>query len=120
MDEHRSSISKRERLRKRRDFLEIYGTGEKLHTPYFVLFLSKNALLHHRLGITVSRKVGSAVVRNRIKRRLREIFRRNKESVSPSSDLVVNVKKRAATASSSELERAFLEAARRRGQGGKS
>jgi len=74
----------------------------------FVLFGLENNCGECRLGITVTRKVGNAVRRNRIKRVLREIFRSNRDKLSPSIDLVVNVRQPIVGADSRALEREFL------------
>ena len=110
MDEVRLRFCKKERLQKRRQFLGIYERGDRVHAPHFVLYISKNNLAHHRLGITVSRKVGKPVVRNRVKRRVREIFRKNKGVLSPHCDLVVNAKRSAADCSYEKLRADFVAA----------
>ena len=92
-----------ERLRKRRQFLEVYATGRKVHTATLVVYVRENCLSHHRLGLTVSRKIGKAVVRNRIKRRLRELFRVTKNDIPGSLDVVINVKRSAAWATFGQL-----------------
>ena len=110
MDEKRSGFSKKERLRKRREFLDLYEHGEKIQSAYFVLYMLENGRSCHRLGITVSRKIGTAVVRNRIKRSLREIFRANKQAIFPYCDLVVNAKRAAARAHNQEIQEDILKA----------
>ncbi len=103
------------------DYRSVYGAGLKLQSERLVLFGKENCLGHHRLGITVSRKVGSAVVRNRIKRLLREIFRKSVVATPNTIDLVVNVKREAAQAGYSDLREELLstlERLRRRIQGG--
>ena len=60
-----------------------------------------------RLGLTVPRAIGGAVVRNRIKRRLREVFRLHRAELGPQWDIVLNPRRAALTASFPELERAF-------------
>ena len=88
----------------------MYGRGRKIHCPHFVVYVLENGLDHHRLGITVSRKVGKAVVRNKVKRRLREVFRANKPNWNVHFDMVLNVKRSAAEAVFEELRTDFREA----------
>ncbi len=89
----------------------IYSAGLKLNSERFVLFGRENNLEHHRLGITVSRKVGGAVVRNRVKRLIREIFRKSCADLPNHFDLVVNAKRSAAGASYGELRDELISAA---------
>ena len=98
------SLSRAERLRKRSDFLRCYRQGRRRHGALSVLHTVPNDESHARLGITVSRKVGHAVTRHRVKRRIREIYRRWSGRTSlPAVDLVVHVKPAAARASFEEL-----------------
>ena len=106
------TFTKEERLRKRRQFLEVYAQGEKIGGRFFFLFLLRNDLSHNRLGITVSRKVGKTVTGNLIKRRLRDIFRHNKDAIKPTCDIVVNVRKSAGYVDRASLEEDFLRTAR--------
>lgn len=73
-----------------------------------VVFVLANGLGSARLGISAGRRLGPAPVRNRIKRRLREIFRNNAALRGLGADIVVNVREAAALASFSELERELL------------
>jgi ribonuclease P protein component len=90
-------LPRRERVRKRREFVAIQGHGKKLHTDSFLVFVRARAGDERpaRLGITVSKKIGGAVERNRVKRLVREAFRRHKAFFPHGLD-VVFVAKRAA------------------------
>jgi ribonuclease P protein component len=92
------------------DFRALYDTGLKLHSERFVLFARQNSLGHHRLGLTVSRKIGGAVVRNRVKRLFREIFRKSTADIPPALDLVINAKRGSGSASLQELREEYESA----------
>ena len=95
------------------DYRAIYDRGMKLSSGRFVLFCRSNQLSHHRLGLTVSRKIGSAVLRNRIKRRFREIFRRAFRDIPNHFDIVVNAKRKCGDANFSDLRAEFLTVMRK-------
>ncbi len=85
-----------ERLKVRADFLRASGGGHKVHSARFLfLVLSRGDGGPSRLGITVTRKVANAVGRNRIKRVVREVFRRNRVLFPAGCDVVVIAKDRA-------------------------
>jgi ribonuclease P protein component len=109
----RETFSRDDRLRKRRDFEECYASGIRVsgrHLQVFLLPRGKDV----RLGLSVPRRVGEAVLRNRVRRRLREIFRRNRKAFTGrAGSLVVNVRPSAASASFGELSEDFLSAAKR-------
>lgn len=104
-----------ERLRKRREFLRVYARGAKVRTRLFFIYLLENDLPYSRMGVTVSRKVGKTNIRNRLKRRLREIFRKNKRLINPPSDLVINTSAFTAKASFALLEEEFKKVFRQEG-----
>jgi ribonuclease P protein component len=91
----------------------LYRTGRRVQSERFVLFGLENATGSHRLGITVSRKVGNAVVRNRIKRLFREVFRKSSGEIPCHFDIVVNAKPGCTGASYEDLRLEFLAAAKR-------
>jgi len=102
------ALPKTKRLAKRREFLRVYETGHKQFSRYTVLFVAANGLAHSRLGITATKKLGKANVRNRLKRWTREIYRRNREPLGLDAlalDIVVNVKPNAAQTSFQEFSR---------------
>ena len=98
------------RLTARREFVGTYDRGRRASTSCFALFAVRNTLGHPRIGLTVGRKYGGAVERNRIKRRLREIFRLNRSSLGAALDVVVNVRTPALSATHRQLEAEFLRA----------
>ena len=89
----KQSFGKNERIRKRKDYLNIYQNGVRVDSTNFVTILRQNRCGIKRLGLTVSKKVGNAVKRNRIKRLLREFFRLNKDRLPASQDIVIIVKR---------------------------
>ena len=68
-------MKKTETIKENRTFRQIYRRGRSAVTPFLVLYCRPNRLGRNRLGITVSTKLGGAVVRNRARRRLREVYR---------------------------------------------
>ena len=99
-------------LKQNHVFRRLYSKGKSLVTPHLVLYARKNGGNGNRLGITVGTKLGHAVVRNRVRRRLREIYRIHEEEFLPGYDIVAVARVRAVYARFDELERSFLKAAR--------
>ena len=96
-------------------FRRLYQKGRSAANGYLVLYCRRNGTQENRIGLTVSRKLGHAVVRNRVRRRLREIYRLHEASFLPGWDVVVVARSRAVTASYRSLERAYLSLARKLG-----
>jgi|SRR5438876_10634746 len=76
-----------ERIRRRAEFQNVYEHGVRVHGRYCTTFIRANGLPNGRLGIAATRKLGGAVERNRAKRLIREVFRRNK--IAPGFDVVI-------------------------------
>jgi len=95
------------------DYQALYKKGCKIHSSHFVLFSRGNDLGHCRLGITASRKVGGAVVRNRVKRLFREIFRRSFNQIPGRFDMVINAKSGCGSARYDALQAEFLTAVKK-------
>jgi len=100
------------RLRKRPQFLKLSRTGNKFQSAHFVVISKTNDVIENRLGITVSGKVGNSVVRNRIKRQVREFFRRHRADLPKGTDFLIIARSGAASLAGelimSELERTLL------------
>ncbi|HMU37506.1 MAG TPA: ribonuclease P protein component [Pseudomonadota bacterium] len=98
-----ASFSKAERVRKRPEYLRIQSQGRKIVLAKLLAFCLFEGEGSPRLGVTVSGKVGGSVVRNRVKRLLREAFRHLKQTLPRGLVLVLIAKPQAAKASLSEL-----------------
>ena len=85
-------FSKAARLRHRQEFLRAQAQGKRFHTRHFGVTLAPMAEGHPRLGLVATRRLGKAVQRNRVKRLLREFFRRHQTGL-PDFDLVIMAKK---------------------------
>jgi ribonuclease P protein component len=88
-----NTFKKNERIRKRKEYLTIYKQGARSYSDHFTVIVCRNESGDRRLGITVSKKVGNAVKRNRIKRLIREFFRLNKSGFADSQDIVIMAKR---------------------------
>ena len=95
-------------------FQRLYRTNGQAG-PYMVLYARKNRTGTNRIGITVSKKLGHAVVRNRVRRRLRECYRLNEDKFQPGWDIVVVARTKAIRADFVKLQENYLELARRAG-----
>lgn len=107
------SFPRQLRLRRRSEYRAVQERGRKVHTAHFLLFALAGEPGEPRFGITASRKVGSAVVRNRLKRYLREAFRRHRAEFPRDKSLVVLVKHAAAELDAQAVADEILRASRR-------
>jgi len=98
-----NGFPKKERLLKRSDYLHLSKTGKKYHRKRFFCILKKGSGQRPRLGITVTKKVGCAVERNRIKRVCREFFRLNRNRLRGIQDINIIAKQGAADATGKQL-----------------
>ena len=95
-------------------FRRLYA-GSGCGNGDLVLYARRNRLEENRVGVTVSKKMGNAVVRNRVRRRLREVYRLHESRFLPGWDIVVVARHRAVTASFQDLTRAYLSLAKKAG-----
>ncbi|MCP4747583.1 MAG: ribonuclease P protein component [Desulfobacteraceae bacterium] len=92
----RRTFKKTDRLLRRSDYLYLAEKGQRFTNRYFIAYAIKNSASNCRLGVTVTRKAGNAVTRNRLKRQAREYFRQNRHIVKFSWDIVLIAKRQAA------------------------
>ena len=95
-------------------FRRLYATSGHANSC-LVLYARKNNADTNRVGITVSKKLGKAVVRNRIRRRIREVYRLNESRFAPGWDIVVVARSRCLTASFEKLTQSYLSLAEKAG-----
>ena len=93
-------------------FRRLYHTGAVANS-HLVLYARSNRLDCNRVGITVSKKLGHAVVRNRVRRRLREVYRLNEELFQPGWDIVVVARSKAVDATFDKLTKSYLTLAKK-------
>ena len=87
------------------EFRRLYAKGRSAATSRLVLYCRRNRTGHeNHLGITVGTKIGKAVVRNRIRRRLREIYRTNEKRFAPGYDIVIVARGKSRISEYRELE----------------
>jgi ribonuclease P protein component len=93
-----------ERIADPQDFKNVMRLGKRLPSKNFILFTKQNNKQHYRLGIVISKEVGKATYRNRVKRLLREFFRLNKHRMKGTLDVVILVRKGCALTRYFEVE----------------
>ena len=101
-------------LKQNHIFRRLYRTPGAADS-YMVLYARKNRTAENRVGITVSKKLGHAVVRNRTRRRLREVYRLNEIALKPGYDIVIVARSRAVEAPFGKLTSSFLHLADKAG-----
>lgn len=95
-------------------FQRLYRSSGQAN-GYLVLYARKNRTGANRVGITVGKKLGKAHIRNRVRRRLREIYRLNESKFLPGYDIVVVARTRAIGADFGKLTHAYLSLAKKAG-----
>ena len=105
------TLPKAARILVRREFLALQRKGKRRHTPHFVLIAAQTHTGRSRLGVTATRRFGNAVMRNWMKRRLREFFRLHQADLTPAQNVLIIPKSGAGTLSfhqiTQELEKAL-------------
>jgi len=88
-------FKKKDKILKRREFLQLKRCGKRIQDRNFIVIYSDGRVRKNRIGITVSKKLGNAVKRNKIKRLIRENFRMNRDKIAEFMDFNVIAKKKA-------------------------
>ena len=95
-------------------FRRLYGSSGHANS-YLVLYARKTRSATNRVGVTVSKKLGGAVVRNRVRRRLREVYRLNESRFAPGWDIVVVARSRCIKGDFQKITEAYLSLAQKAG-----
>ena len=95
-------------------FRRLYSTSGHANT-YLVLYARRNRSKENRVGLTCGKKLGHAVVRNRTRRRIREVYRLNEEKFQPGWDIVVVARTKAVEAPFEKLTASYLTLAKKAG-----
>lgn len=101
-------MEKKLRLKSNRDFRNTYDKGKSFANKYLVIFFRKNGLDNSRLGVAVTKKLGNSVVRNKVKRRIREAYRLNNHRIKEGFDIVILSRVSAKEVGYKEIESALL------------
>ena len=95
-------------LKQNHEFRRLYSKGRNAASPYFAVYCRRTGRPYSRLGLTTGVKLGNAVKRNRVRRRMRELYRTNESKLRPGYDIVMVARTRAIFARYSDLESSFL------------
>ncbi len=106
----RETLRPQERIRRTQEFGYLYRNGIRFRGRYFTLVYRESKLPFSRLGVVAGKKVGRAVERNRAKRRMRDLFRRNKAWLPFCLDMVAIARKETAEAPMAALREEYLSA----------
>lgn len=90
-------MNKHQRIKKNKEFQQIFKRGKSFANRQFIVYVLKDEQTEFRLGLSVSKKVGNAVARNRIKRYIRQTFLELKDDLLPNADYIIIARPQAAT-----------------------
>lgn len=95
------------RLKKNLEFKRVYKQGRSVANRFAVMYILHNGTPHRKAGFSVSKKIGGAVQRNKLKRLFREVYRLNQENLIKGIDIVFIARQAAKEANFQELTKAF-------------
>ncbi len=96
------------RLRSNMEFKKVYSGGKNYWNRNLVLYVKKNNIGNTRVGYSITKKIGNSVIRNKIRRRMKEIYRLNFKGIKSNYDLIFIPKRNVVNISYKELESAML------------
>ena len=100
-------------LKQNHEFRRLYSKGRNAASPYFAVYCRKTGRPYSRLGLTTGVKLGNAVKRNRVRRRIRELYRLNRDKMRPGWDVIVVGRGRSAAGPYQKMNEAYLDCLRR-------
>ncbi|NEU32657.1 ribonuclease P protein component [bacterium LRH843] len=107
-------MKKKQRIKKSEEFSRVFKQGHSVANRQFVLYVcKKDGQEQFRLGLSVNKRVGNAVTRNRVKRYIREVFQAKKDQLTPDVDYVVIARKPTADMNLIEVEQSLLHIMRK-------
>jgi ribonuclease P protein component len=104
----RDAMIKPERLRKNYEFKFVYGKGKVYSNNILVLYIIENNADYNRVGFSVSKKVGKSVIRNKVRRKIKECYRLNSSNIKKGYNMVFVSRVRAKDANYNEIDKAML------------
>ena len=104
------TLRPQERIRKKKEFLLLYKKGKRYRGKFFTLIYLSSDLKFSRMAVVVSKKVGNAVIRNKVKRWIRALFRTNKDLLKNPFDLVFIAKKETPDTTWPKLQQEYVKA----------
>lgn len=101
-------MDKKNRLRNNEEFEKVYRRGKNYWNRNLIIYVMKNDLNYSRIGFSVTKKIGNSVVRNRTKRRMKEICRQNFGNIKGGYDIIIIPKKNVVDITYKELKSAIF------------
>lgn len=101
-------MNKYKSLKNNREFRKVYDNGKSLSNKFLVIFYIKNGLSYNRVGFSTTKKLGNAIIRNRVKRLIKEAFRLNSKNVDIGYDIVFLARIRSNAANYTDIEKSVL------------
>ncbi|WP_048601633.1 ribonuclease P protein component [Rubeoparvulum massiliense] len=108
-------MNKKHRLKSNLDFKKVFLEGKSAANRQFVIYVLPNQEVEYRIGISISKKLGNAVVRNRLKRQVRSIIQEKADQILPKQDIVIIGRKPILEQSYQEMAQSLYHALRRAG-----